>query len=346
MPGSASPRRGITYREVREALSRLGLGSDHDVEAAGIRLLRMHMPIPFDPETIRYFARGVDTLLVVEEKQPFVEALITQALYSSTHRPAVLGKHDHRGAPLPRTYGHLDADGSSVRSGGSWPTDLGPTGAREPVRRRIPVDVGTTRSPYYRPGCPPQSQYRGPRRVAGRRRDRVPHDGAADGRAPRRCRCPDTDNDGDGVLDEDDKCPLVPGPHSNDGCPDEKTTGEEYIGAPQEIVIESEATFYSGNIEIRPEAQNELDRIVKILKLYPDLNWRIEGHTDKQESENLMVRSLSLRRAETILNYFTSKGLPSYQFRVYDMEDKFPVANNNTEYGRMKNRRVVLVREN
>jgi outer membrane protein OmpA-like peptidoglycan-associated protein len=76
------------------------------------------------------------------------------------------------------------------------------------------------------------------------------------------------------------------------------------------------------------------------------MNWRIEGHTDIEESENLMVRSLSLRRAEAILNYFVSKGLPSYQFRVYDMGDKFPIANNNTEYGRMKNRRVVLVREN
>ena len=94
------------------------------------------------------------------------------------------------------------------------------------------------------------------------------------------------------------------------------------------------------------EAHSELDRIVKILQLYPDINWRIEGYTDKVETENLMVRPLSLRRAEAILNYFISKGLPSFQFRVYDMGDKFPIANNNTEFGRKKNRRVVLVREN
>ena len=156
--------------------------------------------------------------------------------------------------------------------------------------------------------------------------------------------CPDPDNDGDGVLDAEDKCPSVPGPRSNDGCPDRETT--EYIIAPKEIVIEGEATFASEKSDILPEAQNELNRIVKILQLYPDMNWRIEGHTDIEESENLMVRSLSLRRAEAILNYFVSKGLPSYQFRVYDMGDKFPIANNNTEYGRMKNRRVVLVREN
>ena len=156
--------------------------------------------------------------------------------------------------------------------------------------------------------------------------------------------CPDPDNDGDGVLDAEDKCPSVPGPGSNDGCPDDEST--EYIVAPKEIIIEAEATFASEKSDILPEAQNELNRIVKILHLYPDMNWRIEGHTDIEESENLMVRSLSLRRAEAILNYFVSKGLPSYQFRVYDMGDKFPIANNNTEYGRMKNRRVVLVREN
>ncbi len=146
---------GITYREVREALSRLGLASDDDIAAAGIRLLRMHMPIPFDPETIRHFARGVETLLVVEEKQPFVEALITQALYSSPHRPAVLGKHDHRGAPLFRTYGHLDADeiiGPLRRVLSERVADrLVP---EKPARQRIPVDVGTTRSPYYCSGCP------------------------------------------------------------------------------------------------------------------------------------------------------------------------------------------------
>jgi len=158
--------------------------------------------------------------------------------------------------------------------------------------------------------------------------------------------CPDPDNDNDGTLDTEDKCPDIPGPRSNNGCPDGDTKDGEYIGAPKEIIIEGEATFYSGKADILPEAQNELDRIVKLLQLYPDINWRIEGHTDKHETENLMVRSLSLRRAEAILNYLVSKGLPSFQFHVYDMGDKFPIANNNTEYGRMKNRRIVFVREN
>ena len=158
--------------------------------------------------------------------------------------------------------------------------------------------------------------------------------------------CPDLDNDSDGVPDSVDNCPNVPGSVANKGCPDESQNDSTYTTAPKEIVIEGEATFLTGKAEILPEAHTELDRIVKILQLYPDINWRIEGYTDKVETENLMVRPLSLRRAEAILNYFISKGLPSFQFRVYDMGDKFPIANNNTEFGRKKNRRVVLVREN
>ena len=41
---------GITYRELREALRRLGLADDADIAGAGIRLMCMHMPIPFSPQ--------------------------------------------------------------------------------------------------------------------------------------------------------------------------------------------------------------------------------------------------------------------------------------------------------
>ena len=158
--------------------------------------------------------------------------------------------------------------------------------------------------------------------------------------------CPDFDNDSDGVPDSVDNCPNVPGLVANKGCPPvESQDNSTYTTAPKEIVIEGEATFAPGTANILPKAHNELNRIVKLLQLYPDINWRIEGYTDKVSTENLLVRPLSQRRAEAILTYFVSKGLPSFQFRVYDMGDKFPIANNNTEYGRKKNRRVVIVRE-
>ena len=101
---------GITYREVREALARLGLETDERVRAAGIRLLKMGMPLPFNPETVKRFARGVPCVFVIEEKQPNLESLIKDALYDLPDRPTVLGKHDEAGAPLVPGYGALDAD--------------------------------------------------------------------------------------------------------------------------------------------------------------------------------------------------------------------------------------------
>ena len=71
---------GITYREVREALARLGLETDTAVRDAGIRLLKMGMPMPFNPATMRSFARGLEQIFVLEEKQPNIESLLKNAL--------------------------------------------------------------------------------------------------------------------------------------------------------------------------------------------------------------------------------------------------------------------------
>ena len=61
---------GITYREVMEAFGRLGLRSEREIEACGIRLLKMGMPLPFDAAAMRDFARGLREILVIEEKAP------------------------------------------------------------------------------------------------------------------------------------------------------------------------------------------------------------------------------------------------------------------------------------
>ncbi len=88
----------------------------------------------------------------------------------------------------------------------------------------------------------------------------------------------------------------------------------------------------------------ELNRIVRLLKSYPQYTWRVEGHMDSQGPEQF-IRNLSYRRAEAIVSYFVQKGISISKFHVYGMGDKFPIANNNTEEGRMRNRRVVIIRE-
>ena len=146
---------GITYREMREALRRLGLVHDSDVAAAGIRLMCMHMPMPFSPERARAFACGLEEVFVVEEKQPNIESLIKDALYNEPMRPRVTGKFDEHDAMLLPGHGGLSAD------------DL-----LEPLRRRlsarighrlapadtprelIPLNTKVARTPYFCSGCP------------------------------------------------------------------------------------------------------------------------------------------------------------------------------------------------
>ncbi|MCY3911288.1 MAG: indolepyruvate ferredoxin oxidoreductase family protein, partial [bacterium] len=65
---------GITYWEVREALAVIGLDSDEAISSAGIRMLRMGLPIPFNASTIRDFAAGLEEVFVIEEKTPNVES--------------------------------------------------------------------------------------------------------------------------------------------------------------------------------------------------------------------------------------------------------------------------------
>lgn len=146
---------GITYREIRAAFERLGLATEEDIAACGIRLLRMQMPIPFDPETVRDFAKGLETVFVVEEKQPSIESSVKDALYHQAQRPEVIGKTDRLGRPLLPRHGHLEADDllAPLRAvlGERLHDRLVP---EKPKRTRIPLISDTARSPFFCSGCP------------------------------------------------------------------------------------------------------------------------------------------------------------------------------------------------
>jgi indolepyruvate ferredoxin oxidoreductase len=100
---------GKTYLDVREALRQLGL-SDADLERYGIRLFRVGMLYPLEPETLRDFAQGLDEVLVIEEKRPFLELFVRDGLYDLPVRPRVVGKQGERGELLVPGYGELEAE--------------------------------------------------------------------------------------------------------------------------------------------------------------------------------------------------------------------------------------------
>jgi indolepyruvate ferredoxin oxidoreductase len=101
---------GRVHGEVRQALADLGLGRDEEIRAAGIRLVKLGMIYPLEPGIVRAAARGVEEILVVEEKRPFVERFIREQLYDLRNRPRVVGKRDERDRPLVPVDGELTAD--------------------------------------------------------------------------------------------------------------------------------------------------------------------------------------------------------------------------------------------
>ncbi len=86
---------GKAYNDTREALLNLGL-DDHTCQKAGIRLHKVNVSWPLEPQTVDNFARGLQEILVIEEKRPVIELQIKDELYnwSDSQRPRVLGKFD------------------------------------------------------------------------------------------------------------------------------------------------------------------------------------------------------------------------------------------------------------
>ncbi len=100
---SPKPRFGIvtsgkSYLDVRQALADLGIDEQHAAEI-GIRLFKVAMPWPLEPESIRNFAEGLEEILVVEEKRQIVEYQLKEQLYNwrENVRPRVVGKFDEKG---------------------------------------------------------------------------------------------------------------------------------------------------------------------------------------------------------------------------------------------------------
>lgn len=98
---------GPAYDALREALATLGLGH-RDLCQNGIRILRVGMPYPLGSEKVRRLARGVEQLLVVEDKTAFVETQVKDALYGPT-APQVIGKRGNDGGLLIPPDGELTA---------------------------------------------------------------------------------------------------------------------------------------------------------------------------------------------------------------------------------------------
>jgi len=190
-----------------------------------------------------------------------------------------------------------------------------------------------------------------------------PYDLDADGIPDYLDRCPDTpysvevnskgcplDSDLDGVPDYLDQCPgTFAGMQVDEkGCEITPKAPKPVIEEPQALdvlILSSGTSFAFNSADLKPSAFPILEKLLKEMKKYPMSRWKIEGYTDNVGSEGGNMR-ISKMRADAVANYFISRGIPEGRFVIEGLGSKDPIADNNTEEGREKNRRVAITRLN
>src|SRR5580765_783853 len=149
---------GKTYYDVRQALHELGL-DEADLRRYGVRILKMGMLSPMEPRIIREFGRGLEEILVVEEKRGFLELFAKDVLYGSPDRPRIVGKYDEEERPLLGIVGELDSDqiARAIAKRLARKARIGPVEAHiqhlDEMKRR-PKPFTIARTAFFCSGCP------------------------------------------------------------------------------------------------------------------------------------------------------------------------------------------------
>ncbi len=111
--GGPNPRLGIvslgkSWLDTLGALDLLGIDEKRAADL-GIRLYKVAVPWPLEPEGVNRFADGLETILVVEEKRSLVETQLKEQLYGRANAPVLIGKKDEHNNVLLPAWGALDA---------------------------------------------------------------------------------------------------------------------------------------------------------------------------------------------------------------------------------------------
>ena len=147
---------GYTLELVLSALKVLGLDAGRAAEL-GIRILKLRAIHPLETGAIRSLAKGVGTVLVVEEKRAYIETLVRDALYASQDRPAVIGKCDATGEPLIGDVGALTVETLVEPLRRVLLTNISAERLTQPRKRTtisLKVSTDAVRTAYFCSGCP------------------------------------------------------------------------------------------------------------------------------------------------------------------------------------------------
>jgi indolepyruvate ferredoxin oxidoreductase len=142
---------GSCFDSLRQALKDLGV-SDDALVSAGIRVLRLGMMSPVEPEAVHRFAEGLEEIVVVEDKTSFLEMQIRDLLYGTQRAPRIIGKKDATGQRLIPADGELTS-GRLLAPLRHVLQDRLTMKPPAPSRKPLPL-LTAGRSAYFCSGCP------------------------------------------------------------------------------------------------------------------------------------------------------------------------------------------------
>ena len=108
------------------------------------------------------------------------------------------------------------------------------------------------------------------------------------------------------------------------------------------VMTLSDVLFDTGQATLKPGADRALDRLAQFLKDSPNSAVLIEGHTDSVGGDDYNL-GLSQRRAQSVADALSSRGISSDRVQTKGLGKAYPVASNDTQAGRQQNRRVEIV---
>ncbi len=102
--------------------------------------------------------------------------------------------------------------------------------------------------------------------------------------------------------------------------------------------------FDTGKATLKPEAEKVLAEVLTLLHGQPDWKMKIEGHTDSTGTKALN-QTLSQQRADAVVAWLVKNGIAATRLTAVGLGDTLPIADNATDEGRARNRRVELVKQ-
>jgi len=117
------------------------------------------------------------------------------------------------------------------------------------------------------------------------------------------------------------------------------SSGETAVGKTFQF---NNLTFATGSAGITPETFGEVQNLAAVLSAYPNVKVKIIGHTDNTGNADANL-ALSAKRAEMVMSKLTNLGIDASRMTAEGVGQTMPVASNDTEEGRLQNRRIEVV---